>query len=121
MKIITSLIILFFSSFIMHAESELLGKDITKIEINIKKTDTKKPRSVVKLAVECWFGDGNLLIISEGDYIQSVKLTDMATGEVTTETVSGNATSHTAFVGNTSVIIEITLSNGDVYEGALIQ
>lgn len=123
MKSIVSLFILLFCcSSLSFADSVTLGSSCTNVSLNKKSLSTKRPRSVVSPVVQCWFDNGYLVfIVDEDESIETIKLTDLSTGNVTLENIASGTRQYTMYIGASSVNIEVTLADGSEYEGTFIQ
>lgn len=122
MKSLASLLILLFCcSNLSLADSVTLGSSCTNVSLNKKSITAKRPRSVVSPVVQ-WFDNGYLVfIVDEGESIETIKLTDLSTGNVTLENIASGTRQYTMYIGTSSVNIEVTLADGSEYEGTFIQ
>lgn len=121
-SIVSLLILLFCCSSLSFADSVTLGSSCTNVSLNKKSITAKRPRSVVSPVVQCWFDNGYLVfIVDEGESIETIKLTDLSTGNVTLENIASGTRQYTMYIGTSSVNIEVTLADGSEYEGTFIQ
>ena len=121
-SIVSLLILLFCCSSLSFADFVPLGSSCTNVSLNKKNLSTKRPRSVVSPVVQCWFDNGYLVfIVDEGVSIETIKLTDLSTGNVTLENIASGTRQCTMYIGTSSVNIEVTLADGSEYEGTFIQ
>lgn len=113
---------MFCCSSLSFADSVTLGSSCTNVSLNKKSITAKRPRSVVSPVVQCWFDNGYLVfIVDEGESIETIKLTDLSTGNVTLENIASGTRQYTMYIGTSSVNIEVTLADGSEYEGTFIQ
>lgn len=121
-SIVSLLILLFCCSSLSFADSVTLGSSCTNVNLNKKSLSTKRPRSVVSPVVQCWFDNGYLVfIVDEDESIETIKLTDLSTGNVTLENIASGTRQYTMYIGTSSVNIEVTLADGSEYEGMFVQ
>lgn len=105
----------------MTAES-IITPTSKKVELQSKEGKRYKPRSVVSPVVQCWFDNGYLVfVVDEDESIETIKLTDFSTGNVTLENIASGTRQYTMYIGTSSVNIEVTLADGSEYEGTFIQ
>lgn len=105
----------------MTAES-IITPTSKKVELQSKEGKRYKPRSVVSPVVQCWFDNGYLVfIVDEDESIETIKLTELSTGNVTLENIASGTRQYAMYIGASSVNIEVTLADGSEYEGMFVQ